>query len=45
LGNIARWTGRKLRWDPVKELFPDDAGANQYLDRQRRQPWELPKTV
>jgi hypothetical protein len=29
----------------VKELFPDDAEANQYLDRQRRQPWELPKTV
>ena len=45
LGNIARWTGRKLRWDPVKEIFPDDAAANQYLDRQRRKPWELPKTV
>jgi predicted dehydrogenase len=28
LGNIARWTGRKLRWDPVKETFPDDAQAN-----------------
>ena len=27
LGNIARWTGRKLRWDPVKETFPDDAAA------------------
>ena len=34
LGNIARWAGRKLRWDPVKEIFPDDAEANAYLDRR-----------
>jgi hypothetical protein len=45
LGNIARWTGRKLQWDPVKEIFPDDADANQYLDRIRRKPYELPETV
>jgi predicted dehydrogenase len=45
LGNIARWTGRRLRWDPVKEVFPDDAEANDYLDRQRRKPYELPETV
>lgn len=45
LGNIARWTGRKLKWDPVKEVFPDDQEANGHLDRVRRQPWELPKTV
>ena len=45
LGNIARWTGRRLRWDPVQETFPDDAEANQYLDRQRRQPYELPETI
>jgi predicted dehydrogenase len=45
LGNIARWTGRKLRWDPVKEIFPDDADANQHLDRPRRKPYELPKAV
>jgi len=45
LGNIARWTNRKLRWDPVKEIFPDDADANQYLDRVRRKPYELPETV
>ena len=45
LGNIARWTGRKLRWDPVKEVFPDDTEANQYLDRVRRKPYELPETV
>lgn len=45
LGNIARWTGRKLRWDPVKEVFPDDADANQYLDRPRRKPYELPGQI
>ena len=45
LGNIARWTGRKLTWDPVKEVFPNDPEANTHLDRPRRKQWELPKTV
>jgi len=45
LGNIARWVGRKLRWDPVKEIFPDDPDANEHLDRQRRKPYELPEKV
>ncbi len=45
LGNIARWTGRRLKWDPVKEIFPDDAEANLYLDRERRKPWTLPEKV
>lgn len=45
LGNIVRWAGRKLRWDPVKETFPDDAEACQYLDRPRRKAWELPEKV
>jgi predicted dehydrogenase len=45
LGNIARLTGRKLRWDPLKESFPDDADANRYLDRSRRKPYELPEAV
>ncbi len=45
LGNIARWAGRKLRWDPVKEIFPDDSEANSYLDRTRRKGYELPKSV
>ncbi len=39
LGNIARWTGRKLRWDPVKESFVDDPEANTYLERPMRAPW------
>jgi predicted dehydrogenase len=45
LGNIARWTGRRLRWDPVREQFVGDPDANRYLDRERRQPWTLPETV
>jgi hypothetical protein len=45
LGNIARWVGRKLRWDPVREEFIGDAEANQYLDRERRRPWVLPEKV
>ncbi len=45
LGNIARWTGRKLRWDPDKEHFADDPDANQYLDRERRKPWILPEKI
>lgn len=45
LGNIARWVGRKLRWDPVKEIFPDDPEANAYLDRPRRKGFELPSEV
>jgi len=45
LGNIARWAGRRLRWDPVQEIFPDDQDANQYLDRPRRKPYQLPETI
>ena len=45
LGNIARWTGRRLRWDPAKETFPDDPEANKLLDRPRRKGYELPEKV
>lgn len=41
LGNIARWTGRKLRWDPEKESFIDDEDANTYLRRPMRAPYAL----
>jgi predicted dehydrogenase len=41
LGNIAARLGRKLRWDPVAERFPDDAEANQMLQVAYRQPWRL----
>ncbi len=45
LGNIARWAGRRLQWDPVKEVFTNDADANQHLDRERRKPYQLPATI
>ncbi len=45
LGNIARYLGRKLRWDTVKEVFTGDAEANTYLDRRRRKPYEIPERV
>jgi len=41
MGNIAMWTGRKLRWDPAKEEFVDDAEANRHLSRAMREPWRL----
>lgn len=45
LGNIARWVGRKLTWDPEKEVFTGDDEANRHLDRPRRKGYELPETV
>jgi len=41
LGEIAMLTGRKLKWDPEKEIFPDDPDANRYLSRPMRAPWHL----
>jgi hypothetical protein len=42
LCNITRELGRRLRWDPEREVFPDDKEANALLDRPRRKGWELP---
>jgi predicted dehydrogenase len=42
LANIAREVGRKLRWDPEQEVFPDDREASALLDRPRRKGYELP---
>jgi predicted dehydrogenase len=42
LGNIARWTGRKLQWDPDREQFVGDAEANQLLFRSPRKGFEIP---
>jgi len=41
LGEIAMLTGRKLKWDPDKEVFPNDPDANRYLSRSFRAPWHL----
>jgi hypothetical protein len=45
LGNIARWLGRRLKWDPEKEIFPGDDEANQYVDVPKRKQYELPTEV
>lgn len=42
---IVRQLGRKLHWDPVKEVFPGDEEANRFLDRPRRKPYQLPNPV
>ena len=42
LGNLAYWNGRHLRWDPAKWEFVDDPEANRWLDRERRDLWQLP---
>ena len=42
LANISRDLGRKIRWDPRTETFPDDEEANALLDRPRRKGYGLP---
>jgi glucose-fructose oxidoreductase len=41
LTNIAVRTGRKIRWDPVKETITGDAEAARMMDRPLRKPWQL----
>jgi predicted dehydrogenase len=43
LGNLVYWNRRKLRWDPKAWRCVEDAEANKWLDRARRDPWQLPK--
>ena len=45
LGNIARWLGRRVKWDPEKEEFIGDDAANKLLDRPRRKPWTMPESI
>ncbi len=40
---ITRQLGRRLKWDPQREIFPDDDEANSLLDRPRREGWQLPE--
>jgi predicted dehydrogenase len=40
MGVIALRTGKKLKWDPVKQQF-DDADANKWLSREMRKPWKI----
>jgi len=41
LGNIAMFTGRKLKWDAVKMEIAGDAQASTMLGRVMRAPWKL----
>ena len=41
LAEIAMLTGRKLKWDSDKEIFPEDEVANRLLRRPFRGPWKL----
>ena len=41
LGSIAYQQQRSLKWDSVAQEFPGDAEANRYMDRARREPWQL----
>jgi hypothetical protein len=38
---IAYKLGRSLKWDPVREVFPEDEQANRLLRRAKRAPWHL----
>lgn len=42
LANIARELGRRLQWDPEKEVFANDDEANSLVSRPRRKGYELP---
>jgi predicted dehydrogenase len=41
LGEIAMLTGRKIKWDPVKEEIKGDPQASALLGRSYREPWVL----
>ena len=41
LGNIAMQLERKVRWDPERERFINDPGADRMLSRSMRSPWRL----
>jgi len=43
MGNVAYWTGRKLKWDAELWQFPGDQEANKFLFRPYRKPWDLVK--
>ncbi len=41
LGIVAYTLQRSLKWDVAKQEFPGDDEANRFLDRARREPWQL----
>jgi hypothetical protein len=43
MGNVAYWTGRKLKWDAETWSFPGDKEADKFRVRPYRKPWDLVK--
>jgi hypothetical protein len=41
LSDIAMRLGRKVKWDPEKEVIVNDAEAGRMLTRPMRSPWRL----
>lgn len=41
MGMISILRGKKLSWDPDKERFANDEGANDFLTRPVRAPWKV----
>ena len=41
LGNISYWLKRSLKWDPVNEQIIGDPEAARWIDRTRREPWNV----
>ena len=41
MGLIALRLGRSLKFDPVKQEFIDDEGANRLIDQPMRGPWTM----
>jgi len=41
LGIVAYTLERSLKWDQATQQFPGDDEANRFLDRARREPWQL----
>jgi hypothetical protein len=41
LAIISYTLGRSLKWDAAKQLFIGDDEANRFIDRARREPWQL----
>jgi hypothetical protein len=41
LGLIAMLVGRKIKWDPDKEVIIGDADATKLMTRTYRSPWHL----
>ena len=40
LANLSLRLGRKLRWDPAREMILDDLEAARRLERPYRPPWD-----